>query len=169
MTRKYKTWNGLTIASLLGLIAIYGLLSLLTSGFLAAPDITGLGILLTVLFVAGIAYINLMAMKLQRRTKEFYIRKLLGARDGEIMIQILLESFVLTGFLAVSGIVLAELLTPLCGHLLGMTIKPVSLAFQVMLIILIEVLVGILSVLFPVRNFIRHIKNHLSRLAQNLH
>lgn len=167
MIRKYKSWTGLSLINLLGLIAIYGLITVFMRGFVANPTLLSLSVILIVLFVATIAYINFLSLQFRKRTKEFYVRKLLGARDIQLGAQLILESIVLTTFLAVSGLVLAELLLPWCGRLItfNVVVDPISFINQIALVLIIVIPVGVLSVLFPVRGFIRYIRSNFSKLS----
>ena len=134
---------------------------------MATPDAVSLAIILLILFVAAVAYLNYITLQLRNRTKEFYVRKILGANDNQLVIQILLESFVLTTFLVVSGMVLAELVTPLCGKILGapIVLDPVGLFGQIFIALIMVVPVGLLAVLFPVRKYINYIKNNFAKLS----
>ncbi|HEY1056235.1 MAG TPA: ABC transporter permease, partial [Emticicia sp.] len=54
-------------------------------------------IALFVLLIAGINYINLSTAKASNRSKEIGVRKSLGAEKGSLVIQFLLEAFIITG------------------------------------------------------------------------
>lgn len=167
MSRKYKSWGGLSWINLVGLIGVYGLIFILIRGFITNPDTVSLVIILLILFVAAVAYINYVTLQLRRRTKEFYVRKLIGAKDNELLTQILLESTVLTSFLVISGMVLAELATPWCGKILGapITFEPIGLAGQALIVLIIVLPIGVGSVFLPVRNYIGYVKENFSKLS----
>lgn len=59
------------------------------------------------LFVGGIGTMNMMLTTVTERTKEIGLRKAVGARDRDIMLQILVESVVLTSFGGLIGILLS--------------------------------------------------------------
>ena len=82
--------------NLLGMIGVYGIIVLLISGFMVSRDILSLIVIGLILLVAGIAYVNYITLQLRKRLKEFYVRKLLGASDNQVMAQLLLESIVLS-------------------------------------------------------------------------
>ena len=139
MIRKYKSWSGLALLNLLGMIGVYGLIVLLISGFLISRNMLSLIVIVLIILVAGIAYLNYITLQLRKRLKEFYVRKLLGASDKQIMSQLLLESIVLSAFLGVSGMVLAEIVAPWCGEIFGVAISVSSMSFlrQITVIIII--------------------------------
>ena len=168
MIRKYKSWSGLSLINLLGLVGIYGLITVFVRGYLANPTIVSLSVILIVLSVATIAYINYLSLLLRKRTKEFYLRKLLGASDIQVVTQLVMESVVLTTFLVVSGLVLAELLMPWCSKFatFDIVIDPLNFLYQVLLVAIIVIPVGLVSVLLPVRSFLRYIKSNFSKLSR---
>ena len=171
MSRKYKSLGGLSWVNLVGLIGIYALIFILIRGFMAKPDLFALTIVLLIMFVAAVAYVNYVTLQLRKRTKEFYVRKLLGAQDNEILAQILLESVVITSFLVISGMVLAEIVTPFCGNLLGspISLTSVGLISQVVIVLFMVIPVGLLAVLFPVYKYIAYVKDNFSKLSHRIY
>ena len=167
MSRKYKSWGSLSWINLVGLIFIYGLVFILIRGFLASPDLVSLVIILLILFVAAVAYVNYVTLQLRNRTKEFYVRKLLGASNKQVILQVLLESVVLTSFLVVSGMVLAELATPWCGKILGvpLSLKAVGLGGQVIIAAAMVIPVGLFSILLPVKRYLTYLKKNYLKLS----
>ena len=167
MIRKYKSWSGLSLLNLLGMISIYGLIVLLISGFIVSRNMLSLVVIVLIVIVVAIAYVNYITLQLRKRLKEFYVRKLLGASDKQVMSQLLLESIVLSAFLVVSGMVLAELVSPWCGEIIGVTISISSMSFftQLFVVIILVIPVGLLSVVFPIRTFINYLKKNFSNLS----
>lgn len=65
------------------------------------------GIAAISLVVGGIGIMNIMIVSVTERTREIGIRKAIGARRGNIMIQFLIESLFITGIAGLLGILLA--------------------------------------------------------------
>ena len=167
MSRKYKSWGGLSWINLIGLIGIYGLIFILIRGFMTSPDAISLAIILLILFVAAVAYVNYVTLQLRNRTKEFYVRTILGASDAQVMAQILLESFILTSFLVVAGMVLAEIAIPWCGKILGapIALDPIGLFGQIVIAAIMVLPVGVAGVILPVKKYINYVKSNFSKLS----
>lgn len=69
-------------------------------------------IALFVLLIAGINYINLSTAKASNRSKEIGVRKSLGAEKGSLIIQFLLEAFIITTISFVLSILLLQVILP---------------------------------------------------------
>lgn len=151
------------------MIGIYGLLVMLINGFIINRNVLSLIVIVLILLVAGIAYVNYITLQLRKRLKEFYVRKLLGASDKQIMSQLLLESIVLSAFLVVSGMVLAEIVAPWYGEIIGVAISVSSMSFlmQLAVVIILVVPVGLVGVVFPIRSFINYVKDNLSKFSHS--
>ncbi len=167
MIRKYKSWTGLAMLNLLGMIGVYSLIILLISNFIITRNPLSLIVISLILLVTAIAYVTYISLQLRKRLKEFYVRKLLGASDSQLMSQLLLESIVLSAFLVVSGMVLAELVAPFCSVILGtpISVSGMPLVAQLAVVILLVVPIGILSVIFPIRSFINYLRINFSKLS----
>jgi len=167
MIRNYKSWSGLAIVNLLGIVATFGLIITLIKGLLVQPNLTSFLVIILITFIVGVAYANFTALQLRKRRRETYIRKLLGAKDVQIIQQLVIESVVLVTFLVVSGLVLAELFAPVCGSLLGVLMPETILSFgeQILIVIILVVPVGILGAILPIKAFVNYVNNSLSKPA----
>jgi putative ABC transport system permease protein len=169
MMRKYKSWSGLALVTLVGLIMVYALLVLLINNYLVDRNTLFLVIIILISMVAGIAYVNFVSLQLSLRLKEFFIRKLLGASDNDIKWQLLLESIVLLVFLVVSGTVMAQLVSPFSENILDDINLVASRAIlgQVLVVVVLVLPIALLTAIFPIRTFLNFLSTNFSKLSQH--
>ncbi len=104
------------------------------------------------LLVGGIGIMNIMLVSVIERTKEIGLRKAMGARKRDIMLQFLVESSILSiggGFI---GIIFGWLIAIVVGVVAantGTTINPVMTVDAVLLATLFSAAVGIFFGLYP--------------------
>jgi ABC-type antimicrobial peptide transport system permease subunit len=167
--RRPKSWGGITIANLLGQVVVYALLLLLINSFLSNVNIVSLVAILSIMLVAAIAYTNYITLQLKKRLKEFYVRKLLGAEDREIRVQLIIESIILTTFLAISGVVFTEFVSPWCGEYLGINLSLISqpLYLQLAEVSALVIPIGFLAALIPIRNFLGYVNKNFVKLSRH--
>ena len=102
------------------------------------------------LLVGGIGIMNIMLVSVNERTREIGIRKAVGARRRDIMVQFLIESMALTGLGGIMGILLGwsitevvKLIPQASGLILVITAGTVIIAVGV------SVAIGVVFGLYP--------------------
>ncbi|MCA9597113.1 MAG: ABC transporter permease [Myxococcales bacterium] len=105
------------------------------------------------LFVGGVGVMNIMLVNVTERTREIGIRMAIGAKPGDIRLQFLLESIVLTLFGGFAGVALAAGLIALLRAKLGwaMSVSPTAVAVAVAT----SVVVGLVFGFWPARRAAR--------------
>jgi putative ABC transport system permease protein len=109
------------------------------------------------LTVGGIGLANIMYVVVQERTREIGVRRSVGAKRFHIMVQFLVEAFIIIGIGALIGFFIALVLIKLIGLLpieeyVGHPILSLPVAFISMAILSI---VGFLAGFFPARRAAR--------------
>ena len=80
-------------------------------------------VVILLLVIASINYVNLSTARSLLRAKEVSIRKIIGAKKGQLFFQFTVETIVLFCFSTVLAIVLIYLLMPLCNNISGKTLS----------------------------------------------
>ena len=110
--------------------------------FIALPGLVGIS-----LVVGGIVIMNIMLVSVMERTREIGVRKAIGARRSDILVQVLIESATLSGVGAVIGVGVGAGLTLLVG---GISPLPAAVASRWMALgIALGLVVGVLSGVYP--------------------
>jgi putative ABC transport system permease protein len=105
------------------------------------------------LVVGGIVIMNIMLVSVTERTREIGVRKSLGARHGDIMMQVLIEAVVLACAGGALGVALGAAVTALLGALLDLSLH--ITAGYVALALAVSGIVGIASGWYPARRAAR--------------
>ena len=99
------------------------------------------------LLVGGIVIMNIMLVSVTERTSEIGLRKALGARRSDILMQILIEAVVLAMTGGSLGIAMGALMTLLVGRLFSLSLY-ISLTY-VLLSVGVSSIVGIVAGWYP--------------------
>lgn len=124
----------------------------------AASSITGVftiflgGIAAISLLVGGIGIMNIMLVSVVERTKEIGLRKAVGAKNNDILMQFLVEALIIGFAGGVVGVLLAWGLTSIIGNIAAaasFTLNPVMTAGSIITAVLFSVGVGVVFGLYP--------------------
>ncbi|MDD5174283.1 MAG: ABC transporter permease [Candidatus Omnitrophota bacterium] len=101
------------------------------------------------LLVGGIGIMNIMLVSVTERTREIGLRKAIGARESDIMLQFIIESIVMTFAGGALGVLFGSGIALLLAIIAGWTVK-VSLS-SVILATTFSIFVGLIFGLWPAR------------------
>jgi len=99
------------------------------------------------LVVGGIVIMNIMLVSVTERTREIGIRKAVGARQSDVMLQILIEAVVLAVLGGAAGVALGALVTEILGRAFELSLH--ITAGYVALALGVSSVVGIASGWYP--------------------
>ncbi|WP_394846600.1 ABC transporter permease [Pendulispora brunnea] len=101
------------------------------------------------LLVGGIGIMNIMLVSVTERTREIGIRMAIGAREGDILLQFLIEAIVLSCFGGLAGAGVGAVCVAGIGRALGWSMSVSGLSLAVSLIT--SAIIGIAFGFFPAR------------------
>jgi putative ABC transport system permease protein len=106
---------------------------------------------LFLLVIACVNFINLATAQAINRSKEVGIRKVLGSKRSQLVLQFISETSIITLFAVVLAICLAEVTLPMLNKLLEIKLSSSFLADPILILFLFTVLIGVtlLSGLYP--------------------
>ena len=101
------------------------------------------------LFVGGIGIMNIMLVSVTERTREIGLRKAVGARPIDILLQFLIEAIVISLMGGTMGIILGWLITLALGKFAGWTV--VVSSTSVIIAFAFSTLIGVVFGLWPAK------------------
>jgi putative ABC transport system permease protein len=113
---------------------------------LAMVAIVAVSIVSVALLIGGIGVMNIMLVSVTERTKEIGVRRAIGARRADIILQFLLEASLLTGVGGIIGIVVGFLISLLLNALLMPSQVPLLFVF---IGFSASVAIGLIAGLYP--------------------
>jgi putative ABC transport system permease protein len=110
------------------------------------------------LLVGGIGIMNIMLVSVTERTREIGLRKAVGARNRDILVQFLVESLFLSLLGGILGVVLGWLIAMLIGRIAsasGTSLTPAVSLNAILLATLFSAAVGLFFGIYPARRAAR--------------
>ncbi len=111
------------------------------------------GIAAISLIVGGIGIMNIMTVTVSERTREIGIRKAIGARTTDILLQFLIESIVLSGIGGIIGILFGIAMSGLIGNIISM--QTVVQTDMVIMSFAFSIIIGVFFGIAPARRAAR--------------
>jgi putative ABC transport system permease protein len=135
-----------------GIIAASGIMDI-WHNISSAIEAGMVGVVSVFLVIGGVVIMNVMLTSVTERTREIGIRKSLGARKNDIMLQFLFESAMMSALGGIIGVLLAGSLSKLIGA--GTSIPMAMPIYAVVLAIGVSTIVGLFFGIYPARKAAR--------------
>lgn len=140
MDAKFRRSKSVSVSSQKQLLEV---VSTVTAAFtVLLASIAGISLL-----VGGIGIMNIMLVSVTERTREIGLRKAVGAKSSDIMLQFLVESAILSGIGGVAGIMLGSMATRLLARYGGW--DPYMSVSSVIMALGFSIAVGVFFGLYP--------------------
>lgn len=109
------------------------------------------GVALLIVLIAAINFMNLSTAQSARRAKEVGIKKLGGSTKAMLIVQFLMESFILTFVSLILAVIIVKVSLPYFSNLLGieLELKLLQSMFTIPALFLFALFVGLLSGSYP--------------------
>jgi len=101
------------------------------------------------LIVGGIGVMNIMLVTVTERTREIGIRKSIGAKNKDIMLQFVVEAVILTGIGGILGVLFGWIFGIVAGNIMG--VSSVVSVNSVLMAVAISTAIGIIFGVYPAR------------------
>ncbi len=139
---QFREDEDFTVVSQEEILSLFGNLTTILTAFLSA--IAGISLL-----VGGIGIMNISLVSVRERTREIGLRKAVGARRRDIMVQFLIETVLLSLIGGALGVLLGILTAQLISALAGGVFQAIVTPGAVLLAVGISSAVGIFFGLYP--------------------
>jgi len=103
--------------------------------------------------MGGIGIMNILLVSVRERTREIGIRKAIGARNRDILLQFLTEAFAISLLGGFIGVVIGMAVSALIGTIAdwGFVFSPVTLAVTLVAATFFSLMVGVVFGVWPAR------------------
>lgn len=107
------------------------------------------GIAAISLLVGGIGIMNIMLVSVIERTKEIGLRKAVGARDRDIMMQFVVESLIIGFVGGLVGVLLGWIISSIISNIAGSTLNTTMTWSSIILSVTFSITVGLVFGIYP--------------------